>query len=122
MELRRYWPFPIPLAARDSTETRRQVSFLEQAAEEGYTAYSDEGGLLGGLAPNGRQGEIIHRGNGRYWEVVLAEGSHQFDTFYVDGFEHAAEAVLRWLRGEGCPDIKFSIQAAIVQRPGQRGG
>jgi hypothetical protein len=57
----------------------------------------------------------------RYWEVILSKASHKHDSFYVDGFENAAEAVLRWLQGEQDPQIRSCLGDSIVERPGQRG-
>ena len=126
MDTRRFWPFPTPDAAQETEEVRREVSFLERAVQEGHKAYSDEGGVLGALAPKGREGAMIPRGGRdgglrRYWEVILSHGSHKDDSFYVDGFENAAEAVLRWLQDEQDSQIRSRIHESIVQRPGQRG-
>src|SRR5947209_8285279 len=126
MDTRRFWPFPTPSAAQETEEISREVSFLERAAQEGHKAYSDEGGVLGAVAASGREGEMIPRGGRdrglrRYWEVILIQGFHKDDSFYVDGFENAAEAVLRWLKGEQSSQIRSCVQESIVQRPGQRG-
>ena len=126
MNTRRYWRFPIPNATQDAEGLRKQVSFLEMATEEGHKAYSDEGGVLGAVASNGRVGELIPRGGvqdglRRYWEVLFSQGSHTDDSFYVDGFENAAECLLLWLRGEESSHVRSCIRAYIVDKPGQRG-
>jgi len=121
MEPRKYWPFPIPSSVQETEETRLHISFFQQAHQEGYKAYSEEGGALGAVATNGRDGELIHRGKGRYWEVILGQGNYTSDSFYVDGFEHAAEAVLRWLRCEAESQIRSYLHEYIVRKPGQRG-
>ena len=126
METRRYWRFPIPIAAQETEGVRSQVSFLEKATEEGHRAYSDEGNILGAMAINGRVGEMIPRGGidrglRRYWEVILSQDSHVADSFFVDGFQNAAEAVLQWLRGEENSQLRSFLGVYVVQKPGQRG-
>lgn len=126
MDTRRFWPFPIPTAAQETDETKRQVVFFEKAAQAGHQAFSDEGGVLGAVTADGRTGEVIPRGGRdgglrRYWEVILRQRSDKAETFYVDGFENAAAAVLRWLHNEPCDHIRSCLQEFIVQRPGQRG-
>ena len=122
MDSRRFWPFPIPFSEQESEETGRQVAFLERANQEGHKGYSDQGGVLGAEATNGREGEMIprsgiDRGLRRCWEVLLIESSHRYDSFFVDGFENAAEAVLQWLRGEDSSLIRLCIHEYIVEKP-----
>ncbi len=62
----------------------------------------------------------LDRGLRRYWEVILSQDSHMVDSFYVDGFENAAEAVLQWLRCDGS-QVRSCVRESIVQKPGQRG-
>jgi hypothetical protein len=124
MHTRRFWPFPIPLMAQETEATKRQVAFLEKAREEAHKAF-DQGSLLGALASNGREGEMIPRSgldNGlrRYWEVILSHDRVTDDSFYVDGFENAADAVLLWLRGVETAQIRSCKQAYIVEKPIQR--
>lgn len=121
MDPRRFWPFLIP----EAQETKRQVAFFEQANREGFKAF-DQGSLIGALATNGREGEMIPRGGidqslRRYWEVLLGDRSRTDDSFYVEGFENAAEAVLNWLRGQSNSEVRLSIRQHIVQKPGERG-
>jgi hypothetical protein len=122
MDTRRYWPFMIPIPARETEETKRQVAFLEDANRQGHRSY-DQGSLIGAVAGSGRAGEMIprsgqDRGLRRYWEVVLSHNSCADDSFYVDGFENAAEAVLLWLHGENSSQIRSCKQQCIVERPG----
>jgi len=124
MDTRKYWPFPI--AAQETEESKRQASFFVKANEEGHKAYSDEGGVLGAVATNGREGAMIPRGGTdrglrRYWEVILSQDSDMHDSFYLDGFENAIEAILLWLRGSEASRLRSSINEYIVQKPGQRG-
>jgi hypothetical protein len=125
MDTRRYWPFLIPAAAQETEETKRQVAFLEKANRQGHKSF-DQGSLIGAVASGGREGEMIprsgvDRGLRRYWEVVLSHESVTDDSFYVDGFENAAEAVLMWLQGEAVAQIRSCKENCIVQRPGLRG-
>ncbi len=126
MDTRRFWPFPVPSAGEKAEPIARGVTFLEKLAHDGYQSYADEGGVLGAAATNGREGEMIPRGGidrdlRQYWEVILSKASHKRDSFYVDGFENAAEAILRWLQGEQGPQIRSCIGDSVVQRPGERG-
>jgi hypothetical protein len=126
MDTRRFWPFSIPIAAQEGEETSREVSFLEKMNQEGHKAYCSEGGVLGAVTANGREGEMIPRGGTdrglrRYWEVILSNGSDVRDSFYVDGFENAAEAVLEWLRNKESSEIRSCIREYVVRKPGQRG-
>jgi hypothetical protein len=124
LRTRRYWPFLIPVAAKETEETKRQVAFLEKAKHQGHKSF-DQGSLIGAVASSGREGEMIprsgvDRGLRRYGEVIL---SHKFitdDSFYIDGFENAAEAVLLWLQGEETSQIRSCKEKWIVQRPGLR--
>lgn len=125
MDPRTFWPFRIPTEALETEASKRQICFLERAAQQGHKSF-EQGSLIGALANNGREGEMIPRGGldrglRRYWEVILSLDSHKVDSFYIDGFENAAEAVLQWLRGEDCSQIKSYISESIVQRPGQHG-
>lgn len=126
MYTRKYWPFPMPIDALETEGTKRQVSFLEKANEEGHRAYFEEGDVLGAVASSGREGEMIPRGGvhqdlRRYWEIILSHNSHKDDSFFVDGFENAAMAVLQWLQGRDSSQIRSCIEKDIVQKPGQRG-
>jgi hypothetical protein len=42
------------------------------------------------------------------------------DSFYVDGFENAADAVLQWLQGEESSQIRSCKRDYIVEKPPQR--
>jgi len=53
--------------------------------------------------------------------VILDPESMANESFYVDGFENAAEAVLMWVRGNEASHIRFLMSAHIVRRPGERG-
>ena len=125
MNARRYWPFPVPVAVQETEETKRQLAFFEKANQQGFKSF-DQGSLIGAVASSGREGEMIprsgvDRGLRRYWEVTLSHDSVTDDSFYVDGFENAAEAVLLWLQGEDLSQIRSRKQECIVQRPGSRG-
>src|SRR5947209_4091654 len=118
---RKYWPF---LIALENEAIKVQVSFLNKATQEGHRAYvEDETGVLGAVAADGRQGEIVPRSGRdremrRYWEVVFGQGQREgSDSFFVDGFENAAEAVLCWLRGEQTSEVKSCVGEHIVRKP-----
>ena len=124
MDTRRYWPFPIPVAAQETEETKRQIAFLEKANRQGHKSF-DQGSLIGAVASSGREGEMIprsgvDRGLRRYWEVILSHETITDDSFYIDGFENAADAVLRWLQGEEPLQIRSCKEKWIVQKPGLR--
>ena len=125
MDTRRFWPFLIPLAAQEAEETKRQVAFLEKANRHGHKSF-DQGSLIGAVANSGREGEMIprsgiDRGMRRYWEVILSHETITDDSFYIDGFENAAEAVLLWLQGDEPSQIRSCKEKCIVQKPGLRG-
>jgi len=118
---KRYWPFDVPSAEQLSAEDKRAVGFLESAFCEGFQSFDCEGMVLGASATNGREGEIVRRGGrGRYWEVVFAENGEVVSSLFIDGFEIAANAVLRWLRGEQYSNIFLEIKHAVVTKPGGR--
>jgi hypothetical protein len=124
MDTRRYWPFLIPVAAQETEETKRQVAFLEKANHQGHKSF-DQGSLIGAVATSGREGQLIPRsgldkGLRRFWEVILCHDSITDDSFYVDGFENASEAVLLWLQGQEPSHIRTCKEKWIVQRPGLR--
>jgi hypothetical protein len=126
MGTRRFWPFSIPFAVQEAEGTRREVSFLETMTQDGHMAYCGEGGVLGAVTANGREGEMIPRGGAdrglrRYWEVILSDASDVRDSFYVDGFENAAEAVLEWLRSKESSQIRLRVSKHVVRKPGERG-
>jgi hypothetical protein len=125
MDTRRFWPFPIPIESQETEETRREVSFLERANQEGYKAYYDEGGVLGAMAQNEREGAMIprsgiDRGLRRYWEVILSQHSVTAESVYVDGFENAAAAVLQWLRSGERSETHSCKERCFGQVPGLR--
>jgi hypothetical protein len=118
---RKYWPFVIPSSGQLTEEVRREVAFFSKAHEEGHQAYLEEGSAFGVISRTGSEGVLIHRGKGRYWQVILDPESMANESFYVDGFENAAEAILMWVRGNEASHIRSLMSAHIVRRPGERG-
>jgi hypothetical protein len=118
---RKYWPFSIPGSAQLTNEVKREVAFFSKAHDEGHQAYLEENSAFGVISRNGREGVLIHRGKGRYWQVILDPESMANESFYVDGFENAAEAVLMWVRGNEESRIRSLMSVHIVRRPGEHG-
>jgi hypothetical protein len=117
----KYWPFEV-LPPDKRTEHHQQViGFMEQAFLEGYRPYVFRGSNYGACTPNGRIGEMIHRGANRYWEVLFRTTDERTGSFYVDGFTGAGEAVLHWLRGEDPSAIVTQFKDHIVPKPGVYG-
>lgn len=115
---KQYWPFEVPARDKLSLEGKRFVSFLESACRENCKAYMIEESVVGAEATGGRSGEVVRRGGGgRWWEIVLAENDHIVQSNFVDGFEHAAEAVLSWLRGDAAESVLLRVQKFLVERP-----
>jgi hypothetical protein len=44
--------------------------------------------------------------------------SEEQDSFYVDGFENAADGIRRWLQGDECARIRSHMHQSIVEKPG----
>src|SRR5262249_408874 len=97
------------------------LAFFESAYRAGHKSYHIDHSLLGAEAKNGRCGEIIHRGRGRYWQLDLLKDEKIETSVYVDGLDFAAQAVLLWLRGDDCSAVLQAIESAIVNKPGERG-
>jgi hypothetical protein len=126
VDRRRFWPIVDPSQRGTGPQGSRQIAFLETANQEGFKAYLDEGGVLGAVASTGLQAELIPRGGldgelRRYWEVLLIWDSSKAASFFVDGFENAAKAMLVWLRGNGESEARSYIREQIVRKPGERG-
>ena len=122
MNGRNYWPFPISEVGAQSEPLMRQIHFLERAASAGHRPYIDDGNVLGALSADGRSAEMIPRGGidkglRRYWEVLLIDSSNLVDSFFVDGFDNAANGALRWLAKMDCSQVRFSISDHIVLKP-----
>ena len=115
---KRYWPRDFLIVSQLSDEDKRDFGFLESAAREGFQSFECEG-LLGASAENGRDGDIVRRGGrGRYWEIDLSENQKVVTSLFVDGFETATNAVLRWLRGDEISHIYDEIKHAVLKKPG----
>ena len=114
----RYWPFHISTTEPSSNEDSQVISFLESALGDGFLPYDLYWMVFGATAPNGRCGEVARRGGGgRYWEVIFAEHDAEVASHFIDGYEPAANAVLRWLHGDNYSDIFRDLKVAVIVKP-----
>jgi hypothetical protein len=96
------WPFAVLPPDEQTDQHKREVRFLVRAHEAGHRAYTFGAGDYGATARDGRSGEIIRRGRNR-WAVAVGGDGQEHPAAYFDDFDSAAEAVLRWLHGQGDP-------------------
>ncbi len=117
----RYWPFEVLPPDKRNDRGNAIIAFLERALSSGFRPYSFGQENYGASAQSGRVGELIHRGAGRYWEILLQNGEEVESSIYVDGFDQAASAVFQWLSGDEASQISIKLQSSIVAAPGIRG-
>ena len=117
---KKYWPFVIVSPEQLTEQHQLEMRFLEIAHQGGYNPYTFGDGSFGTQSHKGRVAEIIHRGANAYWEVILSSPDKEVVSVFIEGFEFAAELVLRWLQGEGIEVIRRN-QKGIVSRPGVHG-
>ena len=107
----RYWPF------EDLPPQRSEVQFLESAHQAGFKPYMFGAENFGATAEP-RGGIILYRGGrGKHWEVLLGTTAKTILSAHVDNFDHAANAVLRWLRGAEADAIVDFLEGNLVVTP-----
>lgn len=117
---RRYWPFDVIPPERQTERHRAEIRFFQGAHEKGYRPYV-EGLCFGAAAEGGRNGLIVVRGLtvGR-WEVILWAPNGTGLSAYLDDFDCAADAVLRWIDGDDAAAILEGIQTHLVVMSGTK--
>lgn len=115
-EANRYWPFVVPPPEERSVSDQEKIGIFETAYAEGFRPYMF-GINFGAGDPAGRVAKVIYRGGhsiGGRWEPwfkdVDDEGVGQVCPRFIEvpphtcicfrGFGSAADAMLRWVRGE----------------------
>lgn len=112
----RYWPFEVLPSDQQTEQHRREIHFLEAAADLGYRPYTF-GASNFGATNQERDGILFVRGR-RRWEVVLGGGERRMLSAYFDDFAAASEAILLWLRGLDAGVVVAHIQNQVVSVPG----
>jgi hypothetical protein len=117
MSEQQFWPFEVLPPERQTAAHREHIAFLEEAYAGGFRPFT-EGINFGATAANGRGGWLLCRGSRRLdrWEVsVGSDGEDGFSFLFVP-FAIAAQALLKWLRGESAATIEQYI-SPHVDRP-----
>jgi hypothetical protein len=117
MAAKKYWPFDV-LPPEQQTELHKsQIRFLRIAYDKGFCPY-DDGLEWGATGCGGITGLILQRGSSRLWwgEIIWCEADERSGSDYVDNFDCAADAVLRWLRGQTLEEIMAVIRDHIIFR------
>jgi hypothetical protein len=115
----RYWPWNVIPVERQTEYHKKEIAFFEQAYLEGFRPYLD-GFEYGATSSAGRIGMFIQRGLTRGWSGEIRLGGAPDETggsFFVNDFSCAANAVLRWLRGEDLVPITADLKDHLVTRP-----
>jgi hypothetical protein len=110
---RKFWPFPTLPHEQQTASHRRHIEFLVAAHREGFSPFADLSNFGATAAGGGRGGWLIYRGHGRgraeRWELnVGSDGGAGFSVLFLP-FDVAADALLRWLRGEDEASIRDFI-------------
>jgi len=117
---KKYWPFEVLPPAQRNALHSAQIDFMEAAYREGWRPYKYTFGYSA-ETEDGREASIIQRStpSQNKWEVVFCTSEKRVATAFLSGFQFAAEAALRWLKGEeadaiisGCKDHLFSPKGA----------
>src|SRR4051794_32660572 len=116
MPEQKFWPFEVLPPEQRSLVHQREIAFLEEAHSGGFRPFTD-GMNFGATAPRGRGGWLLCRGSGRVdrWEVSVGSEAADGFSFLFLPFSIAAEALLRWLRGESAAAIEQYIAPHLVR-------
>ena len=112
-----YWPFETADAPYQIPLEPAEFGFLEQAHREGFSPHKLPISNYGASSPAGRVAYIIVRGRVRR-EVWLGADDEKVGSLYVDSFDAAADAALRWLRGDAFASVGDAVREHIVVMPG----
>lgn len=98
---KKYWPFEVLPPERRNALHSAQIAFMESAYREGWKPYKYSFGYSAETG-DGREASIIWRSSPTLdkWEVVFCTCDKRVASAFMSGFQFAAQAALRWLRGE----------------------
>jgi hypothetical protein len=109
-----FWPCELPFQPMPA-----EIQFLEAAVKKGYRAYLSGISDFGAIAKSGRCGEIIVRGRTRR-ELWLCSADKRDLSAFVDSFESAAEALLKWLDGASVDEVLADLKEHLVVMAGMK--
>ena len=117
-----FWPFPVLPPEKRTNHHWKEFRFLEAAYLAGFQPCQFLDGEYQVHNEQDRYGWIICRGGFRNgaptrWEVWLDEPSSRCAACWVNDFEAAAEAVLRWLAGHTASDILAATKNNVIKGP-----
>lgn len=118
-----YWPFVVLPPEEQSDQNRQEVRFLETAYAEGFRPALC-GGDYRATSEHGREVWMVWRGRRRQdgpqqWELRLFSGDQRFRAMWLDEFACAADAALKWLRGQKWQEVLPGVQEHVVKGPSQ---
>jgi hypothetical protein len=105
MELQRW------TAGAETKYAPADVAFLEAATNAGFEAFTHVGGLFGAQTAH-RAVQIIHRGQGRKWEIIFVESDSDVVTTTTTDLEQMTATMLGWLSGKSLTAKEDSVRAA----------
>ena len=109
----KYWPFYVLPEPQRTELHQQQIDYLVAAYNDGLRPYVTKKYDFGASSDT-RSGEIVWRGGqDRRWQLFLIDGNNCVLTAYIDGFQHAAQALMQWLHGDEIDTVLDTVQAHL---------